>query len=289
MERGHRTLTALALLACLLGPAASAWPAEGGEPAEGAGGIVKLGTDLLVPEGERVDGPAVAIGGSVRVEGEVQGPAVAVGGSVSLGPRALVDGPAVSVGGRTARAAGARVHGPIVDTPGARFFGRAAGILAYLAAASATLYFILKASTSVGWIVLGLVLVTLFPKALRQTKDCIERKPGDSALAGLLAWPCVGVIAMTLLFSVIGIPLLPIVAAVAAGAYVWGFAACAYLIGERIAHGRWKHQLASMAAGMLLLKLLQWVPMLRWLVVLAIALVGAGAAVLTSFGTKEAS
>src|SRR5947209_6668841 len=60
--------------------------------------IVRFGGGITVATGEYVGGDAVAIGGSVDVDGEVSGDTVAVGGSLTLGPHAHVHGDAVVVG-----------------------------------------------------------------------------------------------------------------------------------------------------------------------------------------------
>ncbi|MFH2204491.1 MAG: hypothetical protein ABIJ96_15355 [Elusimicrobiota bacterium] len=284
-----------ALLASPVTAAVSAPEQSGGKQIEvnikvdklATGGIVKFGENIRITEGEEIAGPVVAIGGSIRSDGHIDGPAVSVGGSVELGPSAVVEGPVVSLGGRTHRAEGSRIEGPIVDLPGTGVLGRFAAAAAYIGAASAAIYIVAKASTGIGWIVLSLVLVALFPKSLRQTKDHLSRKFTESALVGLIAWPALLVISLTLLVSIIGMPLVPLLLTIAAAAYVWGFAAIAYLLGERLSMGRWKSPFASMAVGMLILKLLQWVPIVQWIVFSAVAIVGVGASILSRFGLKN--
>jgi hypothetical protein len=69
--------------------------------------------DIEVAEGERVDGDAVAIGGSVRVNGDVRGEVVSVGGHITLGPHASVGKNVVVVGGTLRRDPQARVDGRV--------------------------------------------------------------------------------------------------------------------------------------------------------------------------------
>ncbi len=252
-----------------------------------AGGIIKFGEDVTIAEGEEVNGLVLVFGGSIKVDGEVDGPVVAFGGSTTLGPKAVINGPAVSIGGKTLRAQGSRVNGPIVDTPGGPLFSGLAAALASLAAGAAGLYLLVKASLGIGWVVLALALVALFPEPLKRTQKLLGAKPVDSFLVGLMVWPVGAVVSMTLLISLIGIPLLPFLAAIAAAAYVWGFAAMAYWTGERLAHGRWKNNLLSVVVGMIILKLLQWIPIVKWFVLMAGCSFGVGAAVLSGFGVKE--
>lgn len=75
------------------------------------GDRVRIGGDVTVDEGEVVEGDVVAVGGAVRVDGEVQGDVVSVGGSVTLGPHAVVEQNVTVVGGRLHRDPGSDVRG----------------------------------------------------------------------------------------------------------------------------------------------------------------------------------
>ena len=108
---------------------------EAPEPVIHSGSRVKFGGNILV-EKEELAEEAVAIGGSVRVDGEVSrdvvaigGPAringrvggdvVSVGGTVYLGPEAVVEGDVSSSGGTIERSPGSQIHGSTseVDPP----------------------------------------------------------------------------------------------------------------------------------------------------------------------------
>jgi hypothetical protein len=82
---------------------------------------VRFGGSVNVGEGETIYGDAVAIGGSVRVDGTVTDNAVAVGGNLVLGPKADVRGDAVVVGGTLRRDPGAQIGGKIVDVGSGNF------------------------------------------------------------------------------------------------------------------------------------------------------------------------
>ena len=66
---------------------------------------VRIGGNVVVEEGTEVK-DAVAVGGSVTVNGKVRQSAVAVGGSVVLGPNAVVGKDVVSIGGGRQTGAG---------------------------------------------------------------------------------------------------------------------------------------------------------------------------------------
>jgi hypothetical protein len=82
---------------------------------ESHGSRVRIFGDVFVNEDESIRDQAVAVIGSVRIDGEVGQEVVAVLGSVDLGPKAVVRGDVVSVGGRVRRAPGAQVRGGVTE------------------------------------------------------------------------------------------------------------------------------------------------------------------------------
>lgn len=75
------------------------------------GDRVRIGGGVTVDADENLAGDVVAVGGPVRIEGQVRGDVVSVGGGVTLGPRAVVDGDVTAVGGPLRRDPGATVRG----------------------------------------------------------------------------------------------------------------------------------------------------------------------------------
>src|SRR5210317_2205333 len=75
---------------------------------------VRIGGNVVVDEGTEVK-DAVAVGGSVTVNGRVRDSAVAVGGSVILGPKAVIGKDVVSIGGAVQQAQGSRIQGDVVE------------------------------------------------------------------------------------------------------------------------------------------------------------------------------
>jgi hypothetical protein len=80
-----------------------------------SGDRVRVFGNVTIGDDESVTGQAVAVLGSVRVDGEVGDQVVAVMGSVHLGPHAIVHGDVVSVGGRIHRAEGAEIRGSVTE------------------------------------------------------------------------------------------------------------------------------------------------------------------------------
>ena len=80
------------------------------------GDRVRIGGGVTVDADESLAGDVVAVGGPVRIEGQVRGDVVAVGGGVTLGPRAVVDGDVTAVGGPLHRDPGAIVRGTLLGS-----------------------------------------------------------------------------------------------------------------------------------------------------------------------------
>ena len=101
------------------------------------GDRVQVGRSIVVEENEQVGdvvcigcsihmmgtcGDAVAIGGSITIEGTVKGDAVAVGGGIHLGENASISGDVVTVGGALSRHTNAVVKGDISTQSGPLVF-----------------------------------------------------------------------------------------------------------------------------------------------------------------------
>jgi hypothetical protein len=79
------------------------------------GDRIRIFGNVSVNQDEEITGQAVAVFGSVRVDGKVNDQVVAVLGSVILGSDAVVGGDVVSVGGRVTRSPGAETRGSVTE------------------------------------------------------------------------------------------------------------------------------------------------------------------------------
>lgn len=220
-----------------------------GVTVDSEGDRVRIGGNVVVREGERVEGDVVAVGGSVRVYGTVDGDVSAVGGTVRLGPDAVVHGDVTAAGGSVHRDPGAVVHGRISETtwgvpdirvrPHADFDHPFAGIGGFVA--------------NVMWIVfLGLIAALAFLLARRPIERMeyrVQTSPWKAAavgLAGLILFiPVLALTIVILAISIIGIPLLIVIPFALLAIFVGtvlGFTAVAKRVGT-VAEERfgWRH------------------------------------------------
>jgi hypothetical protein len=189
-----------------------------------------------------VDEPIVVVGGSARLDGRAYNDVVVLGGTLRMGPKAFVRGNILTVGGEAILAPGARVAGDIdhVAIVGPHFdvaWARLGTEWWAVAAFGATIVRLGVVFT------LALLLTILTPAWVRGISD--RAASGMlSAFVGftgqLLFFPALVALAVALVMSVVGIPLLaalPLL--VGAGGLMWaaGFAAVAGRVGRRLRGG----------------------------------------------------
>jgi cytoskeletal protein CcmA (bactofilin family) len=215
-------------------------------PHTASGDRVRIFGNIVIPEDESIDGQAVAIMGSVRVDGEVGNQVVAVLGSVDLGPKAVVHGDVISVGGRVHRREGSQIRGavtevalsepnihldfvPLFDWQHFWFFNGWGAIPRLIGTTFRFLLLLLLAS---------IAMVVARP-TVEATAHRVVDNPVKATAVGLLAqilfWPVLLITAVVLAISIIGIPLLlllPFAVLLLILLALLGFAGVAYAIGQ---------------------------------------------------------
>jgi hypothetical protein len=141
-----------------------------------------------------------------------------------------------------------------------------------------------KIFEKLAWDAVVVLIFLLFPLRVRVALDRVEKHPGLSALAGTVAIVAVLPIAIMLLLSIIGIPLIVIeFAALLAGIWI-GQAAVALLVGRRLYELIRPHATASplgaLVIGLLVVSAAQTLPVVGWAVSALVWIVGLGATVL---------
>jgi Na+/H+ antiporter NhaC len=151
-----------------------------------------------------------------------------------------------------------------------------------------------------GWDLVVVIAFLLFPFRMRVALDRVEKHPGSSTAVGAIALVAMIPIAVLLLVSIIGIPLIPIeIAAVFAGLWI-GQGAVALLLGRRLFElmrpTTTPAPLGALVIGLVLITAAETLPVVGWAVTAIVALTGLGAAILAfvretafhHFGTRPA-
>jgi hypothetical protein len=128
------------------------------------------------------------------------------------------------------------------------------------------------------------LIFLLFPVRMRLALDRVERHPGLAAAVGVAAFIAVVPIAILLILSLIGIPLIVLeVAALFAGVWL-GTGAIALLVGRRLCElvvpQATPSPLLALILGLVVVSAAEIVPIVGWAVTALVWLVGMGAAIL---------
>ena len=225
--------------------APAAQPAEVERTAVIRGDRVQVfGGDVSIERNERLEGDAVAIGGSVTIDGEVTGDAVSIGGTLTLGPDSVVHGDAVSVGGTLNRAAGARVDGDVTEVGGGgRGFRRGMWFPAFFGTFWSRVGSLAATALRLAVLALVAVIIVAFGRnAVERIAARTAATPLRSGLIGLVAeilfFPVMILTVVVLAVSIIGIPLLflvPFAVLLVMLVALVGFVGLAYHVGRWIA------------------------------------------------------
>jgi hypothetical protein len=245
---------------------------------------VRIGGDVVVDKGVTVK-DAVAVGGNVTVNGVVNKSAVAVGGSVFLGPGAVVRKDVVAVGGVIKKEEGARIGGDIVELSIPGF----SAILPFFMEDTATGWFwAFEIITFAGLLVLALLIVAVLPGPFDLISNSVRQNTLKVILSGSLGTIVVIPLAIFLVITVIGIPLVALEVVLVGGAMLVGYIAMALFIGDRIAAALNRPGLNILwgtVLGLIMLWVIGWVPFLGPAVKSVAAVLGFGAVLVTVFSS----
>lgn len=231
-------------------------PREPGRVRQTSGDRVRVFGNVSVAENERISGQAVAVLGSVRVDGEVDDQVVAVLGSVHLGPSAIVRGDVVAVGGRVHRPGTAQVRGNVTEVsfadPNLRVHFPPAvawgphwfdGFHAVPRLLGTTFRFLLLV------LLTSIVFIVARP-TVEASAQRVADSPVQSTIIGIVAQillvPALVLTTIILAISIIGIPLLllvPFAILLLILLALTGFSGTAYAIGQ------WTRRRFSMGSG----------------------------------------
>ncbi len=233
--------------------------------------VVRFGDDITVQPGEQVK-DAVAVGGSVHINGEVTNDAVAVGGSLFLSNSAFVGGSAVAIGGRVSREPGSVIQGDMVeigapwrDMPPQRWH---------------QIFLGMRIAGFVGLVALSLLVVALFPKQIHHIYKFLKTSPAKSLLWGVVAWIAITPAIFVLVLSIIGVALIPLLVTAFVLALFIGYIAVALYAGTALFKAAQKPEtpiLWRTFAGLLILGAIGFIPIIGELFGAVVSVFGLGA------------
>ena len=245
--------------------------------------LVAIGGDVDMRG--RVDGELVAIGGDVKIDGPI-GKLVAVGGDVKLGPKASIDGEAVAVLGDLDNPHHVPIHGQTVAVGGFIPHPNFRSMAAWAGDAVGHVR-LLSLHVRWPWYVFGtgvlfyLLLAAVFGRGVNACARVLEESPGTTLGTAIVLLPLLPLVALLLVFTVLGVALLPFFAVAVLFAFAFGKAAVLVFIGRGVlrafgAGAEAERAWLTVLIGAALLALLYCVPWLGLLVWALTAWVGLG-------------
>jgi uncharacterized RDD family membrane protein YckC len=273
-----------------------------------------VGDNFVLEEGDAV-ADLVVIGGNAEINGKVRSDLVVIGGNVTLGPRAEVRSDLVIIGGSATLATNAEVRGDLVVIGGtvegsseARIDGERVIVssenalvpdFGWLRQPVDWKTILLTARPfpyqlgAWSWLVAGLLLLlfvlasVLFPRPLDKCVETLELRAGASFLTGLLAFMLSVPLVIFLIFSFIGIVLVPVMVFGLIMAFFFGkisvYRYAGHQLGRQFGLEFLQKPLAALLVGVVLFYALYMVPILGLLVWFAVAPLALGAALLAFF------
>jgi cytoskeletal protein CcmA (bactofilin family) len=259
-----------------------------GRHARGAGG------DIVIASGANVNGKATfagahvqidgrvgkaltAVADSVRINGQIDGDAEVSARSLEIGPKTVIGGKLTYWSAREAKIdPQAKIAGGVdyraVAMPEGAY---TAGIVALM---------IGKALFLIGLMILGSLLVLVFPNFTGVVERTFATNPGKSLLLGLALFVCLPLVGVLFMITILGIPIGITVFFLYPLVLMLGYLTAAFFIGDKgvayLRKGRaltagWR--VAGVIAALLLLALLRALPVVGGLVVFGLLLAGMGA------------
>lgn len=184
-------------------------------------GIIRFGKDIQIGEKENIPESAVTIGGNIEILGRVGEDVVSVGGNIKLGPNAYIGGDVVTVGGQIEKAPGAQVKGNFVEVGKGKFIG---GLFQGICWPICNFLGLIFEVTKLFFLLLiGLILVVLFPKQMEMVSGTVRSDFWKSLLLGLGMEIIILPLFVLLCVSIVGIPIALLIQPV--------FYICAFLVG----------------------------------------------------------
>jgi len=257
-----------------------------------AGGQIDLDRDSVIDGGVSLAGGRVGVdgrlgqylqiaAGSARIDGQIAGDVEVAGGELSVGPGAEIEGSLTFRGPEPPTvAAGAQIRGGvkhIEEKHDGRVLRRMLGTFALV--------------WLVGWIVVGCVLLAVWPGFTRSVTDAATRRFGVSLLTGLLILVVVPVLAVLLMITLIGFPLGLLLLCLYLVMLPLGYLASAAAIGDwllpRMRKGAaiaTRHRVLMLLGVLIALFVVTRIPFVGGIVGLLVILTGMGSLLLAAAG-----
>lgn len=278
MLRGISSLAALLAALALAVPATAVAANAGGDDEDP---VVVIAGDVSIPRGETVGGVVLA-SGDARIAGDVDGDVIVFSGDLLLAGRVdgsvfVADGttrllPSAEVTGdveygdeRPQIALDARVHGDVTEQD----IPDLGGALPWIG------WFALWLAVTLSAWVLGALLLLIAPRAADALEARSRQRIGPLIAIGIAIFLVLPIAAFLTALTIFGLPLAVAIGLSLLPLWATSYVVSAYVLGRRVL-GPPRHRMLSFLAGLAILRVIAFVPVLGWLVGLAAVIFGLG-------------
>ena len=249
--------------------------------------IIKIGKDISINRSEVVN-HAFAVAGQITVSGLVENNVTTVGGSIVLTGEAVVRGNVTCIGGVVVMGNGAQVYGNITEINSSNISTALASLFYGDMDAWDWLVDIIYLCFFTMLFMLAVMLAFLFPRPLNAVAAAIQGNKTKSFFWGALATLMIVPFFMLLVFSFIGIPLIPFAFAGILLAFMFGFIGVSSLMGRytltKVFRNHKQSTVRETLFGLVLLWLIGWIPFYLGMIFKAIVITtGFGGVLLAVF------
>lgn len=220
----------------------------------------------------KVGGDVVSVMGNTTVNGEVFGDVTAVGGIISMGGNGKISGSRSEVGlGEGVNRFTRSFHPNYMRSYEYRWPINMFRIMRFI-----------------GILGMAALVIVIFPKATSVAAEQADKEVGRKFLMGFLCLLALPIVAMMMIISLLGIPLLPLLFLLVTAGGFYGYIGISIFLGKKL--GDQLHikpnSLTEYILGALPLMLIRFVPFVGTLSSIIVMLLALGIAIETRFGTR---
>lgn len=262
------------------------------------GDVVVIGGTLTMEEGSRVEGEVSIIGGSAEIYGAIAKDLTVLGGSARAHSTAKIEGDATVFGGQLHKDEGSQILGgassAMISTP---VPPEIPAPIKPLIPPDTSVKPKINFNISVFGVLSSIALITLFaifamlvfPNNIVRASQAISAQGLMTGVLGMGLWLAVAIFVIVCTLTLCLLPFAVLAAVVWALVVLFGWSAAAHRLGQFLVKGfgraNWT-PIGQMLLGALVLATLGQLPIIGFFVSLAATSMGAGALLLTRFGTR---
>lgn len=190
-------------------------------------GVVKLNKNIYIQPDKVENADVISIGSDIYVNGTVNGDVTSIGGNVYINGK--VTGDATAIGGRVTKGSKGIIKGTIKE----RFKKSKIPFINSNKNIESTKFDHSRVASAILLFILCIITYKLMPYNEMRMASAIDKELGKSLIYGYGTIILIAMLLITLLFSIVGIILIPIVAIVFLITFIMGFTSMCLYVGKR--------------------------------------------------------